>query len=347
VIGGTQDNGTVLYSGSPSWTQIRGGDGGGTLIDQATPTTFYHTFPFLSPERSDDGRQTWNDISFFIGDVRSTFYPPLVMGPAIFSIIGTGGSGLWLSGDRGASWVFFSVPEPLQFGTCAAGRFSKVTAIGLTLSLAPVYVGREEGGGVVTTTDGFFWAYANTGLPANLPFVTDLTVLANDPNSACLTMSGFGGAHVFRTTNAGQSWQNISGNLPNTPVNSIVVDPAHPTTHLFVGTDAGAFETTNGGASWSRAGTGLPNVSVFMLRLQNSTGTLFAATHGRGVFTLAGAAVPSPEWNPKGHGVFSRAAQWGGADSFLSVGWLISRRLTAREMKFARTRANSTEEKAN
>ena len=58
--------------------------------------------------------------------------------------------------------------------------------------------------------------------------------------------------HVFATSDGGQSWTNISGDLPNAPVNSIVLDPSYPNT-LYAGTDIGAFVTYNGGAHWCRA----------------------------------------------------------------------------------------------
>ena len=61
--------------------------------------------------------------------------------------------------------------------------------------------------------------------------------------------------HVFATTDGGQSWTNISGNLPDAPVNSIILDPSYPNT-LYAGTDVGAFVTYNGGAHWTLLGAG-------------------------------------------------------------------------------------------
>ncbi|MEK7831345.1 MAG: hypothetical protein AAB401_09690, partial [Acidobacteriota bacterium] len=69
VIGGTQDNGTNLFTGQLSWNHIRGGDGGFTLIDQSNPLVLYHTFfnqnnsggqrAQIGPEISLNSGNTW------------------------------------------------------------------------------------------------------------------------------------------------------------------------------------------------------------------------------------------------------------------------------------------------
>ncbi len=84
---------------------------------------------------------------------------------------------------------------------------------------------------------------------------------------------------------AARSWTDVSGNLPDTPVNSIVLDPSYPNT-LYVGTDVGAFVSYNGGTDWSALGTGFPLVAVDQLDLDASNRLLAAGTHGRGAFRM-------------------------------------------------------------
>ena len=86
------------------------------------------------------------------------------------------------------------------------------------------------------------------------------------PTTAYIAYSGFTGypdslGHIFETTNGGTSWTDISGDLPNTPVDWIVVDPMISGT-IYVGTDIGTFYTSSMGTSWSVLGSGLPNVVV-------------------------------------------------------------------------------------
>src|SRR5262249_37764377 len=112
-----------------------------------------------------------------------------------------------------------------------------------------------------------------------------------------VTVSGFGSpgidGHVFKSTDGGGKWDDISGTmpsrLPNIPVNAIVLDPTAPTTEILVGTDLGVYRTRDGGTTCNPYNVGLPNVPVLDLVLNQ--GLLAAATHGRGVWTAQIGAV--------------------------------------------------------
>src|SRR5439155_11294005 len=60
------------------------------------------------------------------------------------------------------------------------------------------------------------------GIPAR--WVTDIEVKPDDAGTAYATVSGFGTGHVFKTTNSGALWANVSGNLPDAPVNAVAVE---------------------------------------------------------------------------------------------------------------------------
>ena len=96
--------------------------------------------------------------------------------------------------------------------------------------------------------------------------------------------------HVFRTLDGGQTWADISGNLPDAPVNSVILDPSFANT-LYVGTDVGPFVTYNGGVNWTALGTGFPIVAIWQLDLDASHRLLAAGTHGRVPFSLSDAAA--------------------------------------------------------
>jgi hypothetical protein len=97
---------------------------------------------------------------------------------------------------------------------------------------------------------------------------------------------------VYRSTNQGQSWTGISANLPDIPINGLVVDPGNANI-VYVATDAGVFVTTNivncftGPLQcWSSFGTVLPDVPITSIQAwgTGSAGLLRAATYGRGVW---------------------------------------------------------------
>jgi hypothetical protein len=103
--------------------------------------------------------------------------------------------------------------------------------------------------------------------------------------------TGGAGGHVFRSTNGGQSWSDVSGNLPDTPVNAIVLNPSKSV--IYIGTDIGVYATSTGGASWARFASGLPNVRVVNLQFNAAQNLLAAATYGRGVWEILPASGPT------------------------------------------------------
>jgi uncharacterized protein (TIGR03437 family) len=96
--------------------------------------------------------------------------------------------------------------------------------------------------------------------------------------------SGFGAGHVLRTADYGVNWQDISANLPDIPVNAVLLDAFNPDT-VYVGTDIGVFVLLPDG-SWKPLQDGMPNAIVLGLAQNPATGLLVAATHGRGVFGM-------------------------------------------------------------
>src|SRR5262249_19230065 len=146
-----------------------------------------------------------------------------------------------------------------------------------------IYVGTSDGKIQVSTDNGATFNLRRTGLPVR--YVTRIVVDPSNSSIAYASLSGFGGGHVFKTTAGGVNWNSISGNLPDIPANALVLDTSAQN-KLYVGTDIGVFVTYDGGTNWFEIYTGLPNAAVFDLQINNAANSLFAATHGRGVFKL-------------------------------------------------------------
>ncbi|MBI3569275.1 MAG: hypothetical protein HY084_13835 [Gemmatimonadetes bacterium] len=281
MLGGAQDNGTLEYTGSSTWGWVLGGDGGFTAINPDNPTigyaeTQWSAFSGYSGPR----RRTTPGAGFALansgiglGD-NALFIPPLVLDPAHSSYLYFGTSKLYRTRNGGDSWS--------TFGTGMFVRGGNVSAIGVAQSdTNTVYVGSNQGDIAVTTDGGATWR-AITGLPSR--YITSITVNRANPAIAYVTVSGFGTGHVWRTTNTGSSWTDLSANLPNIPVNGFALVPGG---EFDIGTDLGVFRSSDDGASWSVASTGLPNVAVYDVVYNLTTKTLAAATHGRGAWTVS------------------------------------------------------------
>ena len=141
----------------------------------------------------------------------------------------------------------------------------------------------------------------------NCVYLTRIAVDFSNASTAYATFASYVSGHVYKTTNHGDSWTDISGNLPNMRVNDIAIDPDVPNT-LYIATEQGVYSTADGGNTWNLLGTGLPNVVVTAVKLHRPTRILRAATYrpervgpatGRGGFpgdSLEHQPVVQPGW---------------------------------------------------
>ena len=161
------------------------------------------------------------------------------------------------------------------------------------------------------TTDGWHVAKAS-GLPKR--FITSIASDPSDPRTVYVTLAGYSrrwlpvgaagepfdprAGNVFKSTDAGEHFTNISGNLPDGPAESSVLHNGN----LIVATDTGVFMSAGSdGGTYELLGKGLPNAPVFSVALKPKASaaeqdTLYVATHGRSVYTYhfatAGKVVP-------------------------------------------------------
>ena len=105
------------------------------------------------------------------------------------------------------------------------------------------------------------------------------------PGTAYAALSGTTGARLFRTRDHGATWEDISRDLPELPLNAVLADP-RAAGRLFVATDAGVAFSQDDGATWQDASGALPNAVVLDFCLDPVSGRLAAATYGRGLWEL-------------------------------------------------------------
>jgi photosystem II stability/assembly factor-like uncharacterized protein len=144
------------------------------------------------------------------------------------------------------------------------------------------------------TDDGRLWFTTNLGgnwtqvTDPDVPgtWVTRVTVDPTNALTAYATFSGFRSGvalpYVLKTADGGTTWSSIVGNLPQAPVNDLVVVGSS----LYVATDVGVFVSSNSGGKWRSAGRNLPNVPVTDLEYRAASNALYAATFGRGMYML-------------------------------------------------------------
>ena len=214
---------------------------------------------------------------------RTLFISPFSMDPNNSNTIVAGTYRVWRTTNAASNWSAIS-GDLTGDGTGSSG--SKISTVIVAKGNSNViYAGCNNGRVQVTTDAGSTWNLRNSGLPA--AYCTRIATDPNNPSTAFATFSGFtSGSKVYKTTNSGVNWTNISGNLPNIPVNCIVISSSN-VNNIVVGTDLGIFSTVNGGGSWVQDNAGLANVSVADLDYRTSDNKLFAATHGRSMYSTS------------------------------------------------------------
>lgn len=115
--------------------------------------------------------------------------------------------------------------------------------------------------------------------------ITYVAVSSTNKLEVWVTLSGYAaGNKVFKSMDGGNNWTNVSGTLPNVPVNSIVLVNGSTVDAAYIATNFGVFYTDNTMNDWMAFNTGLPNVIVNHLDIYYPTHKLRAATYGRGLW---------------------------------------------------------------
>ncbi|MBI3696858.1 MAG: hypothetical protein HY238_18730 [Acidobacteria bacterium] len=150
------------------------------------------------------------------------------------------------------------------------------------------YLGTSDGHAWVSPDGGRTWRPAMQGFTVNGAAVTNFFASPLDSRVALAAAGGRGSGHVFRTTNGGLFWDDLSANLPDAPVRAVAANPE--TGSIYVASEAGVFYTRgdlkNPGPAtrWTRLGGSLPAAAIEDLRLNPLTGALYVAVSGYGIF---------------------------------------------------------------
>ena len=292
LMGGTQDNNTLITTGSPSgWSPILGGDGFFCAVDPTDPAVLIAEYQFCcgntGPRRSNNSGGSWTTPTGFNTGDRYNWSTPLVLNPRNHNVILTGSQRVYRSTNNGVSYSILS-GDLTTNNTSSLLTYSTITTLDISAADTSVYYAGTDDGKVWRSTNrGVGWTDVSAGLPVR--WVTRVTADPVDPQVVYVTLSGFGAdehlAQVYRSADRGSTWSAIAGILPDIPVNDLVVDPAD-TQRLYVATDVGVYWTGNLGAVWVPLGSGLPATAVFDLSLHAPSRTLVAATHGRSQWKL-------------------------------------------------------------
>ena len=311
MIGGTQDNGTNKRgsSGGGSFEQIIGADGMDCFIDPDGVTRYLAGTQdgkfYFSINSGDDFELIGNGES--IGNalgipVRSRWLTPAaeITGTTTSFLLGYNPV-IKVTRILANSYGFDAIGDRSNLNN-VSGRTLLKTARG---NANRIYAGDNNTTGAssspfyrtiyTTTNQGDDWTviYDQTD---GVPF-TDLAFNADNGNELWITFGGYqADRKVLYSNDGGGTWTNITGSLPDVPVNCIVFDDNNgsPGGAVYIGTDIGVFYRDHTLGDWVPFSNGLPVVEITDLELHETEGLLRAGTYGRGIWeTSLYSACPS------------------------------------------------------
>lgn len=307
VYGSMQDHGS--YRGVVDLTQGRdkipavdferapGGEGSSHAVDPTNPNIVYSAGFYGRINRTDlsvpgdEGekrilpRQYENEPK-----LRGQWVAPFIISPHNSNTIYHGMQYLFRSRDRGDSWERISKDLTYNVKSKIADiPYQTIFSISESpLKFGLIYVGTDDGKVHVTMDSGKTWKEIMKGLPYQ-KWVSELVASAYDLSTVYMTQNGKRdddfAAYVWKSTDYGKTWVDISGNIPLGPVNVIREDPVNKDI-LYVGTDIGVYVTTDGGKTWNILGGNLPSTFVHDLIIHPRDNIIVIATHGRGMWAM-------------------------------------------------------------
>lgn len=314
VSGGFQDNGSQVYN-SGNWLAPNsiGGDGMMCRIDYVNPLIKYASYAEGVIYRTQD--PSWNPtitISDSIpGKPKGSWITPFILDPKTPAKIFAGYRNIYCSANRGDSWQ-----KVTSFGTPDPADDTLIRSLAICQSRPDRQYAASKYNLYKTSNAWSSHTLIDSGLPVDSCVITSVTVHPSRPDTVYVTFSGYNnGKKVYRTYNGGTSWQNISLNLPNIPVNCLVYQDSSEE-GVYAGTDLGVWFTNSNMTSWIRYSQGLPNVVVTDLDIHYMRNKIRAATYGRGLwesnlYIAAGRRqinavdIPVTGGDVKGDGVFT------------------------------------------
>ncbi|MCK4264651.1 MAG: hypothetical protein KAX27_06880, partial [Candidatus Aminicenantes bacterium] len=292
VYGSVQDHGT--YKGNVAhnlprrrrerrpvtrWESAPGGEGTHIAVDPTNSNILYSSSFYGRLQRSEFKNGAWVSVNIVpkAGEgeppLRGQWMAPTIISPHNPSVIYHGMQYLYRSMNRGDTWERISPDlsynDPDKLGKLPfAIPHQCLTAISESpFQFGLIYTGTDDGRVHITRNGGVSWTEIIKGLPYNKQ-VSRIVASKYDKGTVFLTLNGRRdddfADYIYKSTDYGKTWADISGNMPGGPVNVIREDPKNKDV-LYVGTDLGVYVTVDGGKKWHVLANSLPICFVWDL----------------------------------------------------------------------------------
>jgi len=303
VYGSVQDHGSYcapvnLTRGrdripAVEWENAPGGEGSNHAIDPRDPNLVYSAGFYGSISRSNESAREYKNILPRVFEnepaLRGQWLAPFILSPHNPDIVYHGMQYLFMSTDRGSTWKQISPDltynDPKKMGDISFQTLFSISESPLKFGL--IYAGTDDGRLHLTKDGGATWTEL-TGKLVPERWISRVVASQHKMSRVYVTQNGKRNddfqVYIWKSDDYGQTFRDISSNIPLGPVNVIREDPSNPDI-LYAGTDLSVFVSTNGGDSWEVLGN-LPTTYVHDLIVHPRDNIIAVATHGRGVWVM-------------------------------------------------------------
>lgn len=280
----------VDFEGAP------GGEGSSHAIDPTNPNIVYSAGFYGHLYRTDLSKGLRKGGKYILPkqfpdepNLRGQWVAPFIISPHNPNILYHGMQYVFHSVDRGDTWERIS-PDLSHNNPQKSGDIPYQTVF--TLSESPlkfglIYAGTDDGRLHVTKNGGKSWSEIVKGIAANR-WISRVEASRYEMGTVYMSQNGKReddyAAYIWKSTDFGNTWEDISANIPLGPVNVIREDPIDKSI-LYVGTDIGVYVSKNQGKNWSVLGD-LPSTFVHDLIIHPRDNIIVIATHGRGMWAM-------------------------------------------------------------
>ena len=278
-----------------AWKSAPGGEGSTHVIDPNNPNTVYSAGFYGSISRSDVGkaRRKSKNILPAINEgempLRGQWVAPFILSKHNSNILYHAMQYVFRSHDRGDTWERIS-PDLTYNDINKIGDISYQTIASLSespIKFGLLYAGTDDGRLHVTKNGGQDWKEILNDLPKN-KWISRVVASQYQLSRVYMTQNGKRDddfqIYVWKSEDYGETWEDISGNIPLGPVN-VIREDLHNSNILYLGTDIGVYISKDRGKSWEILGD-LPSCYVHDIAIHPRENIMVIATHGRGMFAL-------------------------------------------------------------
>ena len=289
---GAQDNGTQYFpgvgAGANQSIKSQGGDGAYTMFDQGADKYYISNYVYngsINYRTTAGATRTINSESASNG----AFICPMTLDSnldMLYSDYSTSAGVYQIR--RYTNLKSGTVTKTLLTNALLTSSPTALTVSKYTTTSTVLLAGLRNGKLLkITGANGaaFGMAWSDITGPGFVGSISDVEY-GQSENEIFVTMHNYNVVSVWYSADAGVTWQNKEGNLPDLPVKCILQNPLN-LNEVIVGTELGVWHTNtfnNASPTWSQSYNGMSNVKVVDMDLRNDN-SVFAATYGRGVFS--------------------------------------------------------------